>query len=649
MHRHHFHRQHHQADSAIGLSQAADDDPQAQSTTATPGFVPSTTDNPIILSSNGPAILPSSSATVLPSAVPTHNVLATSDEQGSVTTNESQGAGPTDDDNDSNNNTSSEPDSGVENEDETDPKTTITPSPTAEDSSTPAAALASDVANTPPTDPSVSLSVSSFVSTSSPPLVIVPAGIPSSASRFLTTNSVTFPTMTPALTPVASSASPSRLASSPRLSSAPFSGSSVSGLLPTGGPAIANLNHPNPAASSQQSERSKKVAALAGFLILGTLGAIGVAVLCTYCGLFRCCRRYKARGFSSTERTAEEGLNDDSQKPVRVNLDEKWSIIPGSPPPTDVEDFVQTLPRDAHTHTLSCSTCPPDSLNGIRSGVPGGVNREAGHLAQGWVFPELHQLAHVPLQPQGESAMHTLPLLAFANHQPDASAGPATPSPTNVAPAEVQVQASVPSSGTPGSTPPDGSAIGEMVSSSGDSYTTCDSVSKYSVASGAEPGRRASGVESIAEQDEQDRPSTPEGSHTPSTMGTPSDLMTPEQSRYGAVDVDVALQMSPSPVRGGWTIARPGEAEGGVGDRVREESEWDVAAAYSYGARGSKGTSVGEVVLQPRPLTPVLGQKGPAQKAKKTVRGRRATGVEFVGKVVGPVALGERKVMVVHG
>ncbi len=343
---------------------------------------------------------------------------------------------------------------------------------------------------------------------------------------------------------------------------------------------------------------------LTGFLILGTLGAIGVAILCSYCGLVRgCCRRRrKDRGLSSTERTTEEGLNgDDPQKLVRVNLDEKWSIVPGSPPPIEAEDFVEALPRDAHAHTLSCSTCPPDSLNGVRGGVP-------GQLAPGWVFPDHRQLANVVPPPQDENTAHKAPPLAFLNVLLE---GPTTQPAiaTSVDLASVEVQASVPSSGAaPGTTPPGESAIEVRVSSSGDSYMTCDSASKYSMAS----GRRASGVESVPEDSDRDtsngdsntahadaeRPSTPEGSHSSSTTDSPSILTTPEQLNSSVMGVvDVAFQTSPSPssspIGGDLMIARSGEAGG------REESEWDVVAAYSYGARVEpKGPSVGEMVLR---------------------------------------------------
>ena len=635
------------------------------------------------------AILPSTGTAVPFSAVPTQNVFATSDQDGTgtvTTTDESQGAGPIDNtgNNDGNNDAASEPDPGVELEDQTDPDTAVAPFPGDEESSTPTAALnAPSVGNTHPVESSVTFSFDSFAPpTLLPPIVIVPAGIPSSTSQFLATNPVAFPTTTPTLAPVPP-ASPSPLAPSPRLSSATFlaspsygppvlgSASSVSSLLPTGSPVSApnrDLNHPNPASSSPQAERSKKAAVLAGFLILGTLGAVGVALLCSYCGLFRCCRcdKHRDRGFAS----AEEGLGGrgDPQKLVRVNLDEKWSIVPGSPPPADVEDFVEALPRDAHTHTLSCSTCPPDSLNGVRGGVPGGGNRPEGQLAQGWVFPQYRHLANANVVPQtqDESAMtHIAPSLAFAIVQPNI-AGPAAPFLAAPAPVQAEVQTSTLSKKhaiVPGTTPPDESAL-EIVCSSGDSYMTCDSASKYSMAS----GRRASesGAESLAEDNvggtadadtDAERPSTPEGSHSSSTTGSPSVLMTPEHpgSAYGGVvmvdaEPQISLSPSPSPIGGGLALSLPREAGG------REESEWDVVAAYSYGARAEpKGPSVGEMGLPSRPMTPALGQRAQGQKSvrKKNVRERRATGVGIVGakgsKVVGPVALGEKHVMVVHG
>ena len=590
-----------------------------------------------------------------------------------------QGAGPINNagNNDASNDAVSQPDPGAEAGDQTYPDTAVAPLPFEEQPSTPTALDAPGVENTPPVESSVSPFLDSFVPTTlSPPIVTVPAGLPSSASQFPATSPVAFLTRTP-IPPLPS---PSPPAPSPRPSSATFlaspsygppilgSASSVSRLLPTGSPVSVpnrDLNHPNPA-SSPQAERSKKAAVLAGFLILGTLGAIGIALLCSYCGLFRWCRRdkHRDRGFAS----AEEGLGGggDPQKLVRVNLDEKWSIVPGSPPPADVEDFVEALPRDAHAHTLSCSTCPPDSLNGVRGGVPGGGNRAEGQLTQGWVFPDFRQFsnANVVAQPQSKDAMaHITPSPAFAIVHSVVS-GPATSLLGSPAPAPAEVLTSMPSNEpvvAPGTTPPDNSAM-EIVCSSGDSYMTCDSASKYSMAS----GRRASesGAESLAGDNgtadadtDAERPSTPEGSHSSSTTGSPSVLMTPEHpgSAYGGVVVvDAAPQISPSPspspIGGSLALSLPGGPGG------KEESEWDVVAAYSYGGRAEpKGHSIGEIVLQSRPMTPVLGQRAQGQKSvrKKNVRERRATGVGIVGgkgsKVVGPVALGDRHVMVVHG
>ena len=601
----------------------------------------------------------------LSSTVPTQSVLRTSNQEASVTTVQPQTAGLVDnEDPDDEDDPLADLDPDVD--DETDPDATIVPSLTAGNSFTPTATLSEDS--------STSFSFDSFMSTDLP-LVIIPVGLTSSTSQLLTTSSATFPTVTATPIPVTSSASPSQLSLSsqsssmtPVLASSAYSSStlistsseSLSVLLPTGGPSIASnrdLNHPNPASSSPQVERSKKAAVLAGFLILGTLGAVGVALLCSYCGLFRCCRRSKDRGISSADRFAEEGLNgEDPPKLVRVNLNDKWSIVPGSPPAADVEDFVDTLQRDAHAHTLSCSTCPPDSLNGVRGGVPGGGNREPGQLTPGWVFPNHLQLANLALQPQDENATtHTATPIAFTNvhlQGPEALPQPEAASPT-AAPVEGQL-----SSGT---TPTDKVPISERVSTSGDSYMTCDSASKYSMAS----GRRASGVESVVGSSDSDkdsgtvgaeteRPSTPEASHSSSTTTSPSLLMTPQQS----VGVpDVALLASPLPVgvRGGLGIAMPGEAGAeGAAAGGREEAEWDVVAAYSYVAREeAKGTSVGELVLRSREFPSVLGQKGPSQRVmrKKNVRERRATGAGIAGKsrVVGPLALGEKRVLVVHG
>lgn len=131
------------------------------------------------------------------------------------------------------------------------------------------------------------------------------------------------------------------------------------------------LGDPNPEVRSQTgsdaSQRARKTAILAAFLILATLGALGGGVLCFKCGVLPCChskdRQRKSR--ASLERAAEEGR----QKPARVVSYEK-SIIPGAPPQAVLSDM-PILPSGSHTR--SCSTCP-DSLIGMKSGISGGAS-----------------------------------------------------------------------------------------------------------------------------------------------------------------------------------------------------------------------------------------------------------------------------------
>ncbi|KAI0329304.1 hypothetical protein GY45DRAFT_1325254 [Cubamyces sp. BRFM 1775] len=118
--------------------------------------------------------------------------------------------------------------------------------------------------------------------------------------------------------------------------------------------------------ASDASERARRRAILAAFLILGTLGALGGGILCFRCGVLPCCRRGNPhrRSRRSMEQLTEEGL----RWPPRVASIEK-SIIPGAPPMRGAD--LPVLPsRDSHTP--SCSTCP-DSLNGMRSGISGGL------------------------------------------------------------------------------------------------------------------------------------------------------------------------------------------------------------------------------------------------------------------------------------
>ncbi|KAJ8496615.1 hypothetical protein ONZ51_g1000 [Trametes cubensis] len=118
--------------------------------------------------------------------------------------------------------------------------------------------------------------------------------------------------------------------------------------------------------ASDASERARRRTILAAFLILGTLGALGGGILCFRCGVLPCCHRGNPhrRSRRSLEQLTEEGL----RKPPRVASMEK-SIIPGAPP-MQIADLPVLPSRDSHTP--SCSTCP-DSLNGMRSGISGGL------------------------------------------------------------------------------------------------------------------------------------------------------------------------------------------------------------------------------------------------------------------------------------
>ncbi|KAI0775019.1 hypothetical protein BD413DRAFT_611392 [Trametes elegans] len=356
------------------------------------------------------------------------------------------------------------------------------------------------------------------------------------------------------------------------------------------------FNDPNPDVRSQKAsdatQRARRSAILAAFLILSTLGALGGGVLCFKCGVLPCCHR-KGRPRStraSLERTIEEGL----QKPQRVTSIEK-SIIPGAPPLTEAALRARDLPilsRDSHT--LSCSTCP-DSMDAVRGGVSGG--------AADWRVYATND------EGRFEDVTHILSTDAFSGANfgtAPINSAPASPSPSATSSAAWSHRASSASSGSGpeprssvhstsdstvtscgggGPSRPESRASGSGASMTAESYKSCES--RYSTPSFEQDPRDRIAASASASASPSPSPSlspslTPSlgGARSPSPAASPILLHTPGAPDYAGL-ADAAL---PAIVveSEGEDMEIDTDAEGEVGPGVG--GPWDVARAY--GVRG---------------------------------------------------------------
>ncbi|TBU33597.1 hypothetical protein BD311DRAFT_748956 [Dichomitus squalens] len=159
--------------------------------------------------------------------------------------------------------------------------------------------------------------------------------------------------------------------------------------------------------------------------------------------------------------------------------------------------------------------------------------------------------------------------------------------------------------------------------------------------------------------------------------GTSVLLLTPEQPDYTPL-ADAALHFCGSAAFEAAAKARAvgatvnvnvheGVNNGSVCMGTEAGSEWDVAAAYGApsSGRASTASSVAITIADARASPPTTDESGTGQselgsgeerrggpkRTKKNVRERRPTGVGTVHMktVVGPVAFGGKKVMVVRG
>ncbi|KAI0349722.1 hypothetical protein OH77DRAFT_1431765 [Trametes cingulata] len=312
-------------------------------------------------------------------------------------------------------------------------------------------------------------------------------------------------------------------------------------------PTSSALSDPNPQENSQPasdaSQRARRSAILAAFLILGTLGALGGGVLCFKCGVLPCChgKGGQRKPRTSLERAAEEGL----QKPRRVTSTEK-SIIPGAPPVADL----RVLSRESHTP--SCSTCP-DSMTGMKSGVSGG--------GSSWRVYATNE------DGQFEDVTHVLSSDPFSVHSADSGHASAESWSQRNSSDSAGSRSSDGSQGKSVHTRTESRASESGASMTAESYKSCES--RYSTPSFERHSRN--GPPPSASQSASSSFRSPSPPASVSVL-----LLTPEQGEYAGL-ADAALTRAvPS------QLATVVESEP---EDMELDSQWDVAQAYSTPAQ----------------------------------------------------------------
>ncbi|TFK91385.1 hypothetical protein K466DRAFT_582848 [Polyporus arcularius HHB13444] len=474
-------------------------------------------------------------------------------------------------------------------------------------------------------------------------------------SSAITSSSASAPSFSSSDLQVSTSASSMESSATLAISSHPFSAPAFSATASRAVPTSHDLDEPNPDVHSQSSEaslRARKTAVLAALLILGTLGALGGGILCFRCGVFPCCHNVRRRrGPTSAERTAEEGFRGVAKLAPGALSEKSGSLAPGKPSVATGSVVHPVFPRNLHAHTLSCSTCPPDSLNGVRGGVSGtgmgsaadihvySTNEESAfedvtHILSSGVFSDKAMSSEgsstsTDLRSPRDSGTSRATRASSASGSDAARLSTAT---TVSASASVHTRMS--------------RASGGAASLTAESYTTCES--RYSTPS-IDHGPAA--IAEDSEEDEYYSPASPQSSASSASTASGGSvsvlLMTPEQNDYAGL-ADAALPRvrvaGPGPER----AASPAGSGSGSdmdidGDGDCDGSDWDVA--HAYGAPPAI------------PLPPTPAPRPDARMAKgmyagrKPVKGRPQTGVGLaVGKGRGgAVALGGRKVMFMHG
>ncbi|KAI0749842.1 hypothetical protein C8Q80DRAFT_1164258 [Daedaleopsis nitida] len=365
-------------------------------------------------------------------------------------------------------------------------------------------------------------------------------------------------------------------------------------------PTAHDLSDPNPddhASSSEASQTARKTAYLAAILILGGLGALGGGVVCFRCGLLPCChgKSRRQRGPTLTERTVEEGLRS-LQKLAPITTNEKvGSLIPGRPPVAASNPFhLPILPRNMHAHTLSCSTCPPDSLNGVKGGIsgtdPNGFRVYATN-DEGEFEDVTHILTPDAVSDKRASTNSSLGVSASPRHSVRSTKSANTCTSTSGRSDMVRFSTTTVESATTStrlSVHTRASRASEGATSmTAESYTTCES--RYSTPSMANERDRppsAFGRIRFADSSEDDEFHSPAETSSSTTSGGSMSLllMTPESDYAGLADAALFEGAGESAGAGAADAeTKMSSASSGTVDMELEESEWDVAGAYAYG------------------------------------------------------------------
>ena len=409
--------------------------------------------------------------------------------------------------------------------------------------------------------------------------------------------------------------------------------------------------------TSEASQRARKTAILAAFLILGALGALGGGVLCFRCGLLPCCsnKRRHRRGPSSTARVVEEGLRG-LQKMGPVAREKPVYLIPGKgPSPGQIFNF-PSLPRNPPAQMHSRSNGPRQYLNGSKRDASGkGEFRVYATNEEGDFEDVTHILIsdadadpypHKPVTDDASSASSRSP--RESTHSTKSTTTHASGRSSQL----VRMSTATVDSGSLSVNTRASRASEGATSMTAESYTTCES--RYSTPS-IERDRPPSAFDPISEESEDEyhtpAPNSPASSSASTTSGGSMSLllMTPEEPNYTGL-ADAALPrvvtMGVAGIPGVTVGASRTESVTGSEDMDldMEDSEWDVAGVYG-------GTLAGPLPPVPEePSAPEASGKGRARSGKsvKSVKGRPQTGVGLVNRV-GAVAVGGRTCVLMHG
>ncbi|KAI0787993.1 hypothetical protein C8Q74DRAFT_1255251 [Fomes fomentarius] len=431
-------------------------------------------------------------------------------------------------------------------------------------------------------------------------------------------------------------------------------------------PTMHDLDEPNPGAHtpSEATQRARRTAVVAAFLILATLGAVGGGVICFRCGLFPCCSGHqrRLRGPNFTDRTVEEGLRGLQKLGPPKSSEKAFSLVPGKPPISASSFTIPSLARNGHAHTLSCSTCPPDSLNGVRGGVSGTEYRTYAPNDEGDFEDVTHILvsdADADADAFSQTTSTEDDRSSTTSRSPRESSHSAKSTMTHTSGRSSQILRMSTGTAESSSLSVDtrvSRASEGATSTTGESYTTCES--RYSTPSIERDARNRppSTFDPISEESGEDDfhsplHSSPESSASTASAGSMSLLlMTPPEepaANYKGL-ADAALPKAAGTdimnITPNITGARPVSAGSEDMDMVMEDSDWDVARMYG---------SPPPIPLPPTP-TPAAGSASKTDSKGrgkgKSVKGRPQTGMGLVNvKGAGAVAVNGRACVLMRG